>query len=235
MGASFIALVRRHVEPCTALILLQLWLVSKPLSWTVFYRKACMNVSAKPGAERLERESMGEVAVPAERLWGVQTQRSLEFFDISTEKLPPELMAALMLIKRACAAVNLACGLLPSDKARAIKAAADEVLAGQHAGEFPLSVWQTGSGTQTHMNVNEVLPSRDNVIIPPGESATSSFQAKPGQFPGIQQSEQAKRWWPPRKARPREKRWPQKYAGADSSPRTCSSQPGARSGRSARR
>ena len=68
---------------------------------------------------------MGEVAVPAERLWGVQTQRSLEFFDISTEKLPPELMAALMLIKRACAAVNLACGLLPSDKARAIKAAAE--------------------------------------------------------------------------------------------------------------
>ena len=124
-----------------------------------------MNVSAEPGAERLERDSMGEVAVPAERLWGAQTQRSLGFFDISTEKLPPELMAALVQIKRACAAVNLAQGLLPTDKARAIMAAADEVLVGQHSGEFPLSVWQTGSGTQTHMNVNEVLANRASELL----------------------------------------------------------------------
>ena len=108
---------------------------------------------------------MGEVAVPAERLWGAQTQRSLGFFDISTEKLPPELMAALVQIKRACAAVNLAQGLLPTDKARAIMAAADEVLVGQHSGEFPLSVWQTGSGTQTHMNVNEVLANRASELL----------------------------------------------------------------------
>ncbi len=108
---------------------------------------------------------MGAVAVPAERLWGAQTQRSLGFFDISTEKLPPELIAALMQIKRACAAVNLAQGLLPSDKAQAIMAAADEVLAGPHAGEFPLSVWQTGSGTQTHTNVNEVLANRASELL----------------------------------------------------------------------
>ena len=124
-----------------------------------------MTLTDQPSAERLERDSMGAVTVPAQRLWGAQTQRSLGFFDISTEKLPPELIAALVLIKRACAAVNLAQGLLPSDKAQAIMAAADEVLAGQHAGEFPLSVWQTGSGTQTHMNVNEVLANRASELL----------------------------------------------------------------------
>ena len=111
-------------------------------------------------AERLERDTFGEIAVPAARLWGAQTARSLHHFDISTEKMPPELIAALVLVKRSAAVVNRSLGGLPADKADAIVATADEVLAGQHADEFPLSVWQTGSGTQTNMNVNEVLANR---------------------------------------------------------------------------
>ncbi len=116
-------------------------------------------------ARRPERDSMGEIGVPQACLWGAQTQRSLAFFDISCELQPPELIAALVLIKRAAAAVNHGLGLLPDEKARAIQAAADEVLAGRHPGEFPLRVWQTGSGTQTNMNVNEVLANRASELL----------------------------------------------------------------------
>ncbi len=114
---------------------------------------------------RLERDSFGDIHVPTSCLWGAQTQRSLEHFDISTEQTAPELIRALVLIKRAAAEVNLALGLLPGDKAMALIAAADELLAGHHADAFPLRVWQTGSGTQTHMNVNEVLANRASELL----------------------------------------------------------------------
>ncbi|MCM0045540.1 MAG: class II fumarate hydratase [Burkholderiaceae bacterium] len=116
-------------------------------------------------SERIERDSFGDIAVPADRLWGAQTQRSLLYFAISTERMPPELLLALARVKRACAVVNRELGRLPADKADAIVAAADEVLAGLHATEFPLSVWQTGSGTQTNMNMNEVLANRGSELL----------------------------------------------------------------------
>lgn len=111
-------------------------------------------------AMRSERDSLGEVAVPAGRLWGAQTQRALQYFAISGERLPAEFIRALAAVKRAAALTNRDLGLLAADKAGAIAAAAEEVAAGRHADEFPLSVWQTGSGTQTHMNMNEVLARR---------------------------------------------------------------------------
>lgn len=110
--------------------------------------------------QRMERDAFGLIAVPAERLWGAQTQRSLAHFAISCERMPVELIHALVQIKRVAAQVNGELGLLPGATARAIVAAADEVLAGLHPLEFPLSVWQTGSGTQSNMNVNEVLANR---------------------------------------------------------------------------
>ena len=114
---------------------------------------------------RIERDSFGEIRVPADRLWGAQTQRSLENFRISGERMPPEVIHALARVKRACAVVNRELGDLPADKANAIIAAADEVLAGKHDGEFPLVVWQTGSGTQTNMNMNEVLANRASELL----------------------------------------------------------------------
>ena len=114
---------------------------------------------------RTEKDSFGPIEVPAGRLWGAQTQRSLEHFAISSERMPPELVAALAQVKRAAAAVNRSLGLLPANKADAILRAADEVLDGQHDGEFPLSVWQTGSGTQSNMNINEVLANRGSELL----------------------------------------------------------------------
>ena len=116
-------------------------------------------------ATRTERDSFGAIEVPAERLWGAQTQRSLEHFDISTERMPEEIVLALATVKAACARVNRELGLLPEDKARAIAAAAEEVLRGRHQQEFPLSVWQTGSGTQSNMNMNEVLANRASELL----------------------------------------------------------------------
>lgn len=114
---------------------------------------------------RIEKDSMGPVDVPADKLWGAQTQRSLEHFRISVEKMPADLIAALAMTKKAAAAVNCDLGLLAQDRAGAIIAAADEVLAGKHPGEFPLAVWQTGSGTQSNMNMNEVLANRASEIL----------------------------------------------------------------------
>ncbi|MGE6171150.1 class II fumarate hydratase [Aeromonas media] len=114
---------------------------------------------------RMERDSLGEIAVPADRLWGAQTQRSLQHFNISGERQPMEIIHALARIKSACARVNHALGLLPARKAQAIMAAADEVLCGLHDAEFPLMVWQTGSGTQTNMNLNEVLANRASELL----------------------------------------------------------------------
>ncbi len=114
---------------------------------------------------RTEKDTLGAIEVPQERLWGAQTQRALHHFRISTERQPPELIRALARVKRAAALANRAGGLLRPDTADAILAAADEVLAGLHADEFPLGVWQTGSGTQTHMNMNEVLANRASELL----------------------------------------------------------------------
>ncbi|MEQ9850630.1 class II fumarate hydratase [Pectobacterium brasiliense] len=114
---------------------------------------------------RSEKDSMGPIDVPAERLWGAQTQRSLEHFRISEEKMPRALIYALAQTKRAAARVNMDLTLLPADRGNAIIQAADEVLAGQHAGEFPLAIWQTGSGTQSNMNMNEVLANRASELL----------------------------------------------------------------------
>lgn len=116
-------------------------------------------------ATRQEKDTFGLIDVPADKLWGAQTQRSLQNFDISGEKQPGEIIHALAQVKKASAAVNHALGLLDEKKAKAINAAADEVIAGQHPDEFPLVVWQTGSGTQTNMNVNEVLANRASELL----------------------------------------------------------------------
>ena len=120
---------------------------------------------------RVERDTFGPIEVPADRLWGAQTQRSLLHFRISTEKMPEALIRALLIVKRSAARINMDLGLLPARIADAIVAAADEALAGLHAGDFPLAVWQTGSGTQTNMNVNEVLANRASEMLggPRGE------------------------------------------------------------------
>jgi fumarate hydratase, class II len=114
---------------------------------------------------RVERDTFGDISVPDVRLWGAQTQRSLHFFSISNEKMPREMIHALALVKKSAAKVNLELGLLDSEIAGAISAAADEVLEGKHPEEFPLSVWQTGSGTQTNMNMNEVLANRASELL----------------------------------------------------------------------
>ncbi|HVE11551.1 MAG TPA: class II fumarate hydratase [Paraburkholderia sp.] len=114
---------------------------------------------------RMERDTFGEIAVPNARLWGAQTQRSLQNFKISTEKQSPELINALAVIKRAAAEVNLGLGVLDANKAKAIIHAADEIIEGKHPEEFPLAVWQTGSGTQTNMNLNEVIANRASELL----------------------------------------------------------------------
>jgi fumarate hydratase class II len=114
---------------------------------------------------RTERDSFGPIDVPADHWWGAQTARSLQFFAISTERMPPELIRALVQIKMAGARVNAGLGRLDGRKADAIAAAALEVLQDRWPAEFPLSVWQTGSGTQTNMNVNEVLANRASVLM----------------------------------------------------------------------
>jgi len=114
---------------------------------------------------RTESDSFGPIEVPAGRLWGAQTQRSLQNFDISGELQPRELIRALVKVKRSCAIVNHALGLQDEKKTSAIVAAADEVIADRHPDEFPLVVWQTGSGTQTNMNVNEVLANRASELL----------------------------------------------------------------------
>jgi fumarate hydratase class II len=121
---------------------------------------------------RTEYDTFGAIAVDEARLWGAQTQRSLENFPIGGERMPREIVHALALVKRAAAQVNADLGLLDAAKARAIVEAADEVLAGRHDDQFPLVVWQTGSGTQSNMNVNEVLANRASELLggPRGEA-----------------------------------------------------------------
>src|SRR3989454_9723408 len=107
---------------------------------------------------------MGPIEVPEEAYWGAQTQRSLLHFAIGRDTMPPELIHAFGILKKAAALVNQDLGKLPADKARVIVAAAEEVIAGKLDKEFPLRVWQTGSGTQTNMNVNEVIANRANEL-----------------------------------------------------------------------
>lgn len=109
---------------------------------------------------RIERDSFGAIEVPSNHLWGAQAQRSLMQFEISTEKMPIEFIRALALVKKACLVVNMELGLLPPEKCKPLLLAVDEVLNGDLDDEFPLSIWQTGSGTQTNMNMNEVLSNR---------------------------------------------------------------------------
>lgn len=114
---------------------------------------------------RQEHDSFGAIDVPEQALWGAQTQRSLRYFRISEERMPEPLILALAKVKCACAQVNAELGLLAPEKANAISAAAAEVLNGQHSDAFPLVVWQTGSGTQTNMNMNEVLANRASELL----------------------------------------------------------------------
>ncbi|HTU48789.1 MAG TPA: class II fumarate hydratase, partial [Bryobacteraceae bacterium] len=109
---------------------------------------------------RTETDSMGAIEVPADRYWGAQTQRSLIHFDIGEDKMPPELIRAFGVLKKAAALVNRHLGKLDPEKTRLIVQAADEVIEGQLNGHFPLRIWQTGSGTQTNMNANEVISNR---------------------------------------------------------------------------
>lgn len=114
---------------------------------------------------RIEQDSFGDIEVDARCYWGAQTQRSLKFFAISSERQPQQLISALVTIKKASALINKELELLDANKAHAIIRAADEILAGRFADQFPLSVWQTGSGTQTNMNVNEVIANRASELL----------------------------------------------------------------------
>src|SRR6187551_1364899 len=109
---------------------------------------------------RIETDSMGEIEVPADVYWGAQTQRSLKHFNIGFDVMPREVIRALGILKKAAAIVNFDLGKLPEDKKDLIVKAADEVIEGKLDAHFPLRVWQTGSGTQTNMNANEVISNR---------------------------------------------------------------------------
>src|SRR6266550_5973054 len=111
-------------------------------------------------ATRVETDSMGEIEVAADKYWGAQTQRSLIHFNIGDDKMPREMIRALGILKKAAALVNAELGKLPNDKLKLIVQACDEVIAGKLDAHFPLRVWQTGSGTQTNMNANEVISNR---------------------------------------------------------------------------
>src|SRR5689334_15298158 len=116
-------------------------------------------------ATRLESDSMGEVAVPANHYWGAQTQRSLQNFRIGGERMPSTLIHAFGLLKQAAAETNMHLGVLDRKLGEAVAKAATEVAAGKLDDEFPLVVWQTGSGTQTNMNANEVIAGRANEML----------------------------------------------------------------------
>src|SRR5688572_3394778 len=118
-----------------------------------------------PKKTRIERDTMGTIEVPADRLWGAQTQRSLHHFHFPGEIMPPDVVRAQVLVKKAAALVNMALGVLDKRKGAAIVKAADEGLAGKLDDHFPLVTWQTGSGTQTNMNVNEVLANRASELL----------------------------------------------------------------------
>ncbi|HMX35261.1 MAG TPA: lyase family protein, partial [Leptospiraceae bacterium] len=116
-------------------------------------------------ATRKETDSMGEILVDDSKYWGAQTERSLHHFKIGTDKFPREMIRALGVLKKSAAIVNAELGILPADKRDLIVKVADEVISGVLDEHFPLSIWQTGSGTQTNMNVNEVVAYRAHVLL----------------------------------------------------------------------
>ena len=113
---------------------------------------------------RQEKDSIGTIDVPAERYWGAQTQRSFTNFEIGGQTMPVEIIRAFAVLKKAAARTNHALGVLDGDKSDLIGRVADEILDGRWDDEFPLVVWQTGSGTQSNMNVNEVIANRGHVL-----------------------------------------------------------------------
>lgn len=113
---------------------------------------------------RTEKDTMGTIEVPADKYWGAQTQRSLENFKIGGQRMPAEIIEAMAILKKACALVNKDLGVLPAEKAEIIATVCDEIIAGKLDEQFPLVVWQTGSGTQTNMNLNEVIANRAHVL-----------------------------------------------------------------------
>ncbi len=126
---------------------------------------------------RIESDSLGNVEVPAEALWGAQTQRALNLFDIGTDLMPREMIEAYAILKKACAKANVNANKLPAEKANLIIQVCDEILAEAHADMFPLSVWISGSGTQFNMNVNEVIANRCSQIA--GEALGSKNPVHP--------------------------------------------------------
>ena len=152
--------ITKHRAAIAALFTIAVWIDTEDL----FFKRS--GTDMQTGTQtRTEKDTFGPIEVSANRLWGAQTQRSLQNFDISGEKQPIEMITALAQVKRASAKVNHALGLQDERKTKAIMAAADEVIAGKHPDEFPLVVWQTGSGTQTNMNVNEVLANRASELL----------------------------------------------------------------------
>ncbi len=137
-------------------------------------------------ATRKERDSLGEIEVPADKLWGAQTQRSLQYFSIGRDLIPPEMTAAYAILKKAAAHANHAAGMLKDDAYKLIAQACDEVLAGKHNGQFPLHVWMTGSGTQFNMNVNEVIANRCSQLA--GEPLGSKRPVHPNDHVNMSQS-----------------------------------------------
>src|SRR5512143_2555923 len=121
--------------------------------------------SSRPGSTRIETDSMGPIEVPADRYWGAQTERSRINFRIGEERMPRPLIVALAIVKRAAAETNHELRLLDARRAKAIIKVADETIAGKLDDHFPLVVWQTGSGTQTNMNMNEVIANRANELL----------------------------------------------------------------------
>lgn len=114
---------------------------------------------------RIEKDTMGEVKVPADKFWGAQTQRGKENFKIGSEKMPQRVVKAFAILKRSTAIANERLGNLESEKAQAIAAVCDDVLNGKYDDNFPLVVWQTGSGTQSNMNMNEVVANRATALL----------------------------------------------------------------------
>lgn len=136
--------------------------------------------------KRVEQDSFGDVEVAADKLWGAQTQRSLQHFSIGRDLMPPEMISAYAILKRACATVNHAAGRLPDVQHDLIVAVCDEVLGGRHEEMFPLHVWMTGSGTQFNMNVNEVVSNRSSQIA--GMALGSKTPVHPNDHVNMSQS-----------------------------------------------